>query len=328
MNHYCTLFDSSYLSRGLAMYRSLIDVGEEFTLYIVCFNDLAYKTLEKMNLPGVVTVPLEEFESEELKIVKPQRSRAEYCWTCTPHVIRYVLDTFRLSAVTYLDADLFFYARPSILLDEMEQSGKSVLITEHRYSRKYEHLIDAGIYCVQFLCFKADRNGMRVLEWWQERCLEWCYDRLEEGRFGDQKYLDGWPERFEGIHVLQHPGGGIAPWNIQRYRIFMRAGKPHLVERVTAQESAIVFYHFHAIRFYNNGDMELGHYSLKREVKKLLYRPYLEKLEENKCEVTRFDSSFDPNGPVPPPKGFVKMLGRLQRRIKGNLFLYKKYRSL
>jgi hypothetical protein len=243
-------------------------------------------------------------------------------------VIRYIIDRFGLPAVTYLDADLFFYARPSLLLEEMERSGKSVLITEHRYSREYEHLIDAGIYCVQFLCIKADQKGMAVLQWWQERCLEWCYDRLEEGRFGDQKYLDEWPERFEGVHVLQHPGGGIAPWNVQRYSIVMRDGKPYVVEKESSQESAIVFYHFHAVRFYDNGDMELGYYSLNREVKKLLYQPYLEKLEASKCEVARFDSTFDPHGPVPRPKGFVKMLGRLQRRLKGNLFSYKNYASL
>lgn len=44
-----------------------------------------------------------------------------------------------------------------------------------------------------------------------------CVMQLENGKFGDQKYLDDWTARFKDVHVLQHLGGGIAPWNVQQY---------------------------------------------------------------------------------------------------------------
>ena len=92
MRNFCTLFDSNYLPRALVMYHSLEETGEDFTLYVVCFDDLALEVLNKLKLANLVAIPLGDFESEELLAVKPERTATEYCWTCTPHVIRYVLD--------------------------------------------------------------------------------------------------------------------------------------------------------------------------------------------------------------------------------------------
>ena len=269
MHNFCTLFDSNYLPRALAMHHSLVATGENFKLYVVCFDDLALDILDKLKLTNLVAIPLGDFESSALLTVKMQRTAGEYCWTCTPHVIRYILDTYKLAQVTYLDADLCFYDKPSILLEEFEHSGASVMITEHRYTPRYDQSATSGIYCVQFMAFNADENGLKILQWWQDRCLEWCYARFEDGKFGDQKYLDDWLKRFEGVHVLQHLGGGVAPWNIQQYGLNQGAGKFYV------NESSLVFYHFHAYKYYADGRHDfVSLYHLKSEVVNLLYRPY------------------------------------------------------
>ncbi len=267
--NFCTLFDSNYLSRALVMYHSLEATGEKFTLYAVCFDDLAYQILEQLELTNLIIIPLNDFESPRLLLVKGQRTVGEYCWTCTSHVIRYVLDTYKLTEVTYLDADLYFYARPSLLLSEFEKSGASVLITEHRYTPRYDQTAASGVYCVQFMTFKADRRGMEVLQWWQDRCLEWCYARVEDGKFGDQKYLDDWLIRFEGVHVLQHLGGGVAPWNVQQYRFSKKSNV------VYVNEYPLVFYHFHGYKCYEDGVHDFSaNYRLNAKVVDLIYRRY------------------------------------------------------
>lgn len=269
MNNFCTLFDSHYLSRGLVMYNSLAATCEDFHLFIYPFDDLCRDILLSMALPHVTVVPLDRFEHERVLEVKPSRSRAEYCWTCTPHVIGHALECFGLSEVTYIDADLFFYQSPSVLLEEFELSGASVLITPHRYTPCYDISSQKGIYCVQFMTFRSDERGMQALTWWQERCLEWCYNRNERGLFGDQKYLDDWPERFPGVHVLAHVGGGVAPWNVQQYSVHID-GKSFMVNEVP-----IVFYHFHGYLFYRDGRHNLGYYRLTKDVIEQLYRPYI-----------------------------------------------------
>jgi len=301
LNSYCTLFDAYYLTRGLALYRSLEASGEDFELIIYCFDARAHELLLALKLERARLVTLEEFETPALLSIKSSRTRGEYCWTCTPHVIRDALDRFRLSEVTYLDADLFFFKKAELLLEEFRSSDGSVLLTEHRYTPKYDQTRTSGVYCVQFVTFKNDSRGLRALEWWQERCIEWCYARIEDGKFGDQKYLDDWTSRFEGVHVLRHLGGGVAPWNVQQYQV---SAGPQV------DAAPVVFYHFHRLGWYGVGDFSLcqGGYLLSDEVRRFIYEPYLRSLEACLREVRKIDPQFG--------LGFTKPETSLRARIK------------
>lgn len=316
MHSFCTLFDSNYLTRGLAMYESLKATDENFVLYVVCFDDLAYECLEKCGLPNLIAISLKEFESDDLLGIKGSRSVGEYCWTCTPHVIRYVLDTYNLQELTYLDADLYFFANPVVLLDEFHSSGASVLIIPHRYTPRYDQSATSGVYCVQFMTFKANEQGLTVLQWWQDRCIEWCYNRFEDGKFGDQKYLDDWTERFEGVHVLQHIGGGVAPWNIQQYTLNEQGGCLYV------DNSALVFYHYHAYKYYKDGPHDLGGYQLKKNVIPLVYHPYVEALKAATARVRQVIPDFD-RGYAIRHKSWKTPLRNLRRRLKREFNEYR-----
>lgn len=325
MLYFCTLFDSNYASRGLAMYRSLAERSNNFILYVYCFDGRVHQLLQTLALPNLVPVSLEEFETTDLLRVKKERSRAEYCWTCTPHVISDALDRFGLDAVTYLDADLWFFASPGVLIDEFDRSNASVMLTEHRFTPGHEKALVRGKYCVQFMSFRNDDRGRVPLRWWCDRCLEWCYDRLEEGKFGDQKYLDDWIDRFEGVHILQNPGGGVAPWNAGRYRFALRTGTLVATEKKSKENFPIIFYHFHHVRMYDNGRVDLGHFRLPRELRLLAYAPYLSALEREAGFIRTHDDSFDPHGIRSPAPGLFERLVRIKRWLKGS---YPTYHSL
>ena len=106
MHNYCTLFDSNYLTRGLAMYESLKKYSDNFHLYIFSFDDKSHELLKTLNLEFVTVISLKKFEDKELLKVKDDRSTGEYCWTCTPSTIKYCIESYNLNACTYLDADL------------------------------------------------------------------------------------------------------------------------------------------------------------------------------------------------------------------------------
>jgi hypothetical protein len=271
MREFCTLFDSNYLVKAVAMHTSLQRHCPDFRLTAFCFDDEAKAILDELALPRLATVALGELEAADpaLLSTKGDRTPVEYCWTATPALPRHLLATRpELDEVTYLDADLLFFSDPEPLFAEMGKA--SVLITPHRYAPQYAHQIENGVYNVQFMVFRRDGRGEHILQWWHDRCIEWCYYRLEDGKLGDQKYLDDWPERFEGVHVLEHKGGGLAPWNISRYDL-RSAG-----ERVMVDDDELVFFHYHRVKLVEGGkhQWQPPGYFISAENRQLIYKPY------------------------------------------------------
>jgi hypothetical protein len=284
---FCTLFDSNYLLRGLALYRSLMRHSDAFILHVLCMDDRAYELLCKLQLPGMRLIRRADFEDPELLAVKPTRSIAEYCWTCTPSLPLYVLaHNPNVDLITYLDADLYFFSSPEPIFDEF--ADRSTLIIEHRFSPRLQHFEVNGKYNVEWLTFRRDTAALETLRWWREKCIEWCFHRLEQDRMGDQKYLDTWPERFAGVHVLKHIGAGVAPWNLARYKLTKRG------HWVYADELPLIFYHFHGFRLRADGSYApmANIYLEDVKVPAMIYGPYVTELMDCLDTVRRVDPSF------------------------------------
>ena len=262
MEHYVTIFDSGFMPQGLALHHSLAKQAGSFTLWVICVDELAKQYLDQRALEGIKTIALKDVETPDLLRVKGDRSRAEYCWTLTPFAPKIVFDRdLSISRVTYLDADLFLLKNPSPIFSEFEKSNKSVLITDHAYDSDYDHSASSGQYCVQFMTFRRDEGSECVRQWWQDRCIEWCYARAEDGKFGDQKYLDSWPEIFrDEVHVLNKLDAILAPWNAKRF--------PY---------SSAIAWHFHGLRILA-GNKYLLHakYQMPDTVDEYIYLPYVE----------------------------------------------------
>ncbi len=269
------------------MHASMVKSCPRFHLYIFAFDDLSYEILKKLRLESVTVISLEEFENAELLNIKPTRSAGEYCWTCTPSTISYCIETYNLESCTYIDADLLFFGDPSVLIEEMGDA--SVLITDHRYSPQYEQAAIHGKYCVQFITFKNNTDGLRVLHWWRDACIDWCYARAEDGKFGDQKYLDDWTTRFPGVHELQHLGGGMAVWNIQQYDILCRNGKLFGIVKTSGSEFELIFYHYHQYKYAEGNGCHLGNYALNEADAMKVYAPYVKALQEADSRLMSID---------------------------------------
>ena len=277
MNQFCTFCDRHYLARLLCLHESLRAQGEPFRLSVLCFDADTEAVVKAAGQSSLVAVPLEEVLQADpaYAAVRANRSTVEFYFTTTPVILRHCLRREPTAALmTYLDADLFFFGPPSAVF--AEQGDASVGIVGHRFPARLASLLKTGTYNVAWVSFRRDADGLACLEWWRERCLAWCHDRFEPGRYADQGYLDEFARRFAGVRVLDHPGINAAPWNMEGVRVAAAA------DTVLVNERPLLFYHFQGIRELLPGWFEPGllNYGtpLSDPLRDLIYLPYLRRL--------------------------------------------------
>src|ERR1700742_1781759 len=62
---YCTYFDHNYLTRGLALYRSLQKHAPGARLWVLCLSDACHRALTALDLPDLVPCRLADFEAAD-----------------------------------------------------------------------------------------------------------------------------------------------------------------------------------------------------------------------------------------------------------------------
>jgi hypothetical protein len=298
MRHYCTYFDRGFLIQGLALWRSLTRCDPEAVLWVLALDGPTERILRALARPQVRVVPLAELEAADpaLAGVKAGRAWPEYIFTLSPCLPRHLLRVHpEIDRLTYLDADLMFFASSAPIFDEM--GGGSVLFTAHRFPDFLRaHYERHGIYNVGVLSWRRDASGLACLDWWRERCLEWCHDRLEPGRYADQKYLDEWPRRFAGVVECRHPGVNLAPWNWMHRRVQVAGGV------VRVDDQPLVVFHFARFRplagtwWWQSGQLDYG--VMPASLRNAIYGPYWRALRAAGDEIRRVAPGWRPATPV------------------------------
>lgn len=318
------------------MHRSLILTGCEFKMYVLAMDNKCKEILDSFNYKNIITISIESFTKQcKLEEVRSVRPIGEFCWTCTSYLIDYVLNVFKESICTYVDADMYFYKNPECLIDEME--GKTIQIVEHRYNPtmmgKLSHAA-AGTYCVEFNTFKNTPDSIELLHWWKERCFESCsISGGERSVWGDQGYLENWGAK-KNVSVLKNLGGGMAPWNIVQYKLVSTEGEIRVSSKKNKAVFPVIFYHFHNIVYYSEHEANIGVFEPWLEDKSLvrfLYTQYLKELNGVKKELKERFGFFTllkrhpgiNNGKQQPKRKYIE-------RIKSvnSLFVPRLYRKL
>ena len=278
MTTYATYFDKNYLDRGLALISSVREFDKESKIFVLAFDETVAKEVADRFLDVKILSEQDLIDFEpRLGQTKKVRSRIEQYFTQTPVLMRRVMQETTIGEVcVYLDADLYFFKTPDLVIKDM--NDHSVGIIAHKFSRKMERRLSKfGKYNVGWVGIRNDQNGQDCVQWWSESCLDWCFDKAEDGKFADQGYLNEFPSRFNSVKVLENPGFNLAPWNVGNYHLSLKDSNLHVDDL-----HPLVFYHFHGLSRgfgrYFTGEI-IYRTRLNKQLKKFAYQKYIGNLE-------------------------------------------------
>lgn len=280
----CTYFDRRYLPFGLSLYRSLARQSTSFRLWTLVLDDAAEHILRALALPQLEIVTLKDLIEFEPRLREAQEDRpvVEFYYACTPRLIELVRErTGGAVGVTYVDADMYFFADLDLAFPETEAD---VHVVDHRSmnrARESEH----GIFNVCWVHFEPTDAAVRALQWWGARTLE--STRLGGGVWGDQKYLDDFP-RLCRVHIHGDGTVGLAPWNLFQHTVTESADG---VPRVDGQ--LLVVFHFARYLYISPRlFVPIRRQWIGRSALLAIYRPYQRTLAFVQAEIKQVAPQF------------------------------------
>ena len=290
MTIYCTYSDINYLPRLLVLLESLQTSETSVEVLVLALDDETEYFLSANPKAGIKVSTVSSIQKRYPGLIeaKVNRSKMEFVFTLTPFLVKHALEIADLGELAvYLDADLFFFRDPTLVLERMTESDIGII--PHCYSdRNRERLSKYGTYNVGWVGIRNSENGRKCVEWWAERCLEWCVDEPVDGKYADQGYLDQFPKLFNGVMVLENRGFNLAPWNTSGQEILKDSdGRVKL-----GDQTPLTFFHFHGLKRFGKWMVtsQLNYRSpASKPLIDLVYKPYLRALQkaENELENTK-----------------------------------------
>lgn len=275
--NFCTKFDHRYLDRGLVLYESLQRWAPGSGFKVLALSEECAAFLEKLGLPYVHVIRTDDLcrLDPRLAAAKANRNAASFVFTQTPFLILMALrDVPEGEHMVYVDADTCFFSSPADVIEAGNEYDVS--LTRHNFAPHWQPTDLFGEFNTGWLGFRRTPAAQSCAEWWAEQCLDWCHDRPENGKFGDQKYLEGFPRLNARVRILGDIGVNCAPWNASGRRFARRNG------RTWVDNQELVHFHFSLLEKINPFCVapRLSQ-QLVREARGLhryVYRPYCRQL--------------------------------------------------
>lgn len=212
----CTIVSANYLHFAWTLAESFLRAhpDDEFHLLLVDKMPAGFTSRDpRVQVLGVEELGLPAFRSLAFKY-----DILELNTGVKPSYLKYLISR-GADKVIYFDPDIYIFNPVELIYRALDSA--SIVLTPHILSptpddaHVYERdFLGTGVFNLGFVAVAATPQGRSFLDWWEERCLDYCYEDLRAGLFVDQKWINLAPCLFDEIHILRDPGCNVAYWNL------------------------------------------------------------------------------------------------------------------
>lgn len=286
-----TICSNNYLAQAKILGDSLLQKDSNYKFVIGLCDELSeeidYTFFKNIEIIPVAKINIYCFE----EIIKKYHI-VELNTSIKPSFFKYFIEKYDdLESLIYFDPDIQIFNDLSPIEEFLKVSD--ILLTPHilkpipidNLEPAENTFLNFGIYNLGFIALNPkSKNSKKLLDWWEERTLKIGFDRVCDGLFVDQLWINLVPLFFDKVKIVRELGFNVAPWNLHERNNIKSIEQGYLM----GDNSKLIFYHFSSYnyetpnilsKYYNRYDNIL----LSNDIHKL-YTQYHEKLIINKID--------------------------------------------
>jgi hypothetical protein len=284
----CTIASLNYFAQTKSLAESIRKYTKNVDFYVLIADKIYDDTIkEKIEASDSITgiFYVDDLFINNVVELEFKYDIVELNTALKPFFLEFLLDQFHYDSVVYIDPDIMLYSN----LDElfMLQETNSIILTPHlldntKNDRQIIDFLSYGIYNLGFISINNDINGRKLLSWWQNKLIDYCYLDLDHSLAWDQKWMDFAPAFFDSVYILKNPGYNFAYWNMNERAVTKN-------QNVFYVNSAykLIFVHFsHYKPQFKNEIAHIENFELRYKIKKTpelieIFQIYYDSLMKN-----------------------------------------------
>jgi hypothetical protein len=250
-----TICSNNYIAQASVLIESFKKFHNNYYFAIVLVDELTTKV--DYSLTGADEVlPIAELTQYNISELFDKYNIVELNTAVKPFVFKYFIEKFNnVEVLYYFDPDLKFYADIDYVTQQLHSA--SIVLTPHilepipRDGNRLndQEFLNYGLYNLGFLGLNPNHSDTAaLLAWWGDRTFHLGYDKVAQGLFVDQLWMNLAPIFYKDTLISHDQGLNMGPWNLHERR----------VQTIETDQRVILdngqqlrFYHFSSFRFKN-----------------------------------------------------------------------------
>lgn len=243
--NFCTIATKNRLAHAKVLVDSLLTHHPEAQIFLLIVDKI-----DNFFDPSALKEKMELINARSLKNVPNitemffKFNSFEASTVLKPFFIEYLLKTYNMRKLVYLDSDIYVTMNMNELNDLL--GDFSIILTPHitkelpqdgLYPNELTFLKE-GSFNTGFIGVANESETLSFLSWWGKRLWHFGLYNPAQGMFADQKWIDLMPCLFEEVHILKDPGYNVAYWNLHERKLSVAGGK------ILANGEVLRFFHF------------------------------------------------------------------------------------